>query len=89
MKAVLKKALVLAKNGVEQKEHSNGCSENGSHEDDCEKQGAMETQVEGEIKSPSTVKGKGGRRNKADAESKSEFYFTIQFSTCLCQLLCV
>lgn len=77
MKAVLKKALGLGKeghgDGAEQNGHSNGFSENGSHEDNSEKEGAMETQEEEEtIKSPSTSKGRGGRRSKADSEPKSE-----------------
>lgn len=77
MKAVLKKALGLGKegrsDGAEQNGHSNGFSENGSHKDNCENEAAMETREEAEpIKSPSTSKGRGGRRSKADSEPKSE-----------------
>lgn len=77
MKAVLKKVLSLGKeghgDGAEQNGHSNGFSENGSHKDNCEKERAMETQDQGEtLKSPSTSKGRGGRRSKVDSELKSE-----------------
>lgn len=76
MKAVLKKVLSLGKeghgDGVEQNGHSNGFSENGSHKDNGKK-GVMEAQEQGEtMKSPSTSKGRGGRRSKADSEPKSE-----------------
>lgn len=79
VKAVLKKALGLGKDGsgdgAEQNGHSNGFSENGSPKDNGEKEGAMDAQEEGEtVKSPSTSKGRGGRRSKADSEPKSEFY---------------
>ena len=77
VKAVLKKALGLGKDGqrdgAEQNGHSNGISENGSHEGKGEKEGAMETQEEGDtIKSPSATKGRSGRRSKADSEPKSK-----------------
>uniref|UniRef100_A0A8B9R729 DNA (cytosine-5)-methyltransferase n=1 Tax=Astyanax mexicanus TaxID=7994 RepID=A0A8B9R729_ASTMX len=75
VKAVLKKALALGKDvqsdGVEQNGHSNGISENGSHKGNGEKEGDMDAEEEGDaIKSPSTTKGKGGRRSKADSEPK-------------------
>uniref|UniRef100_A0A672RMW2 DNA (cytosine-5)-methyltransferase n=1 Tax=Sinocyclocheilus grahami TaxID=75366 RepID=A0A672RMW2_SINGR len=50
---------------------SNFFSENGSHKDDGEQEGAMDTREEGDaMKSPSAPKGRGGRRSKADSDTR-------------------
>lgn len=91
VKAILKKALgvVRVDDGVEQNGHSNGFSENGSHKDDGEQEGAMDTREEGDaVKSPSAPKGRGGRRSKADSETKSELHGFIVYNRCI-STLCV
>lgn len=74
MKAVLGKEL-HHENGAEQNGKANGFT-NGSHKSEDGEDVSMDTQEEEEeeaVKSPTAPKGKGGRRSKANSDTKSEF----------------
>ncbi len=59
--------------GMEQNGKTNGFT-NGSHKDEDGVDVAMDVQEEEEaVKSPSAPKGKGGRRSKANSDTKSKF----------------
>lgn len=76
VKALLGKELHLENgshvDGVEQNGKMNGFT-NGSHKDDGEDV-IMDVQEEEEaVKSPTAPKGKGGRKSKANSDTKSKF----------------
>lgn len=76
VKALLGKELHLENgshvDGVEQNGKMNGFT-NGSHKDDGEDV-TMDVQEEEEaVKSPTASKGKGGRKSKANSDTKSKF----------------
>ena len=77
VKSLLGKELNLGNgshvDGVEQKGKANGFS-NGSHKDEDGEDATMDVQEEEEaVKSPTASKGKGGRRSKANSDTKSDF----------------
>lgn len=77
VKALLGKELNLENgshvDGVEQNGKTNGFT-NGSHKEENGEDVTMDVQEEEEaIKSPTGPKGKGGRRSKANTETKSKF----------------
>lgn len=76
VKALLGKELHLENgshvDGAEQNGKMNGFT-NGSHKDEDSEDVTMDSQEEEEaIKSPTAPKGKGGRRSKANSDSKSK-----------------
>lgn len=77
VKALLGKELNLENgshvDGVEQNGKTNGFT-NGSHKDEDGEDATMDTQEDEEaVKSPTASKGKGGRRSKANSDTKSRF----------------
>ena len=77
MKALLVKELNLENgshdDGMEQNGKTNGFT-NGSHKDEDGEDVTMDVQEEEEaVKSPTATKGKGGRRSKANSDTKSTF----------------
>lgn len=83
VKALLGKELHL-ENGshvddVEQNGKTNGFT-NGSHKDEDSEDVTMDAQEEEEaVKSPTASKGKGGRRSKANSDTKSKLDFLSMF----------
>lgn len=83
VKALLGKELHL-ENGshvddVEQNGKTNGFT-NGSHKDEDSEDVTMDAQEEEEaVKSPTGPKGKGGRRSKANSDTKSKLDFLSIF----------
>lgn len=81
VKALLGKELNL-ENGahadsLEQNGKTNGFT-NGSHKDEDSEAVTMDVQEEEEaVKSPTAPKGKGGRRSKANSDTKSKFETTF------------
>lgn len=77
VKTLLGKELLLETgshvDGVEQNGKTTGFT-NGSHKDKNSEDVTMEVQEEEEaVKSPSASKGKGGRKSKANSDTKSTF----------------
>lgn len=75
VKALLGKELHLEKDvdDVEQNGKTNGSS-NGSQKDENTEDVTMDVQEEEEaVKSPTASKGKGGRKSKANSDTKSTF----------------
>lgn len=70
--------------GVEQNGKTNGFT-NGSHKDEDSEDITMDGQGEEEtVKSPTAPKGKGGRKSKANSDTKSKFsdflfFFLVTF----------
>lgn len=85
VKAVLGKELHL-ENGshsddAEKNGKTNGFS-NGSHKDEHDEDVTMSVQEEESVKSPTSSKGKGGRRSKANSDTKSTFKSLKMEITC-------
>lgn len=76
VKALLGKELHLENgshvDGVEQNGKMNGFT-NGSHKDDGEDVTMGVQEEEEALKSPTAPKGKGGRKSKANSDTKSKF----------------
>lgn len=77
VKAVLGKELSLENgssvDGLEHNGKTNGFA-NGSHKDEDSGNITMGEDDSEAVKSPGAPKGKGGRRSKANSDSKSKFY---------------
>lgn len=83
MKALLGKELHLENgshvDGVEQNGKMNGFT-NGAHKDEEGEEVTMDMQEEEEaVKSPTASKGKGGRRSKANSDTKSKFHSSYNY----------
>lgn len=70
VKALLGKELHL-ENGVEQNGKTNGFT-NGSHKEENSEDVTMDEEEEA-VKSPTASKGKGGRKSKANSDTKSKY----------------
>ena len=76
VKALLGKELHL-ENGVEQNGKTNGFT-NGSHKEENSEDVTMDEEEEA-VKSPTASKGKGGRKSKANSDTKSKYLITFVY----------